>query len=171
MKALDVFVEVFNRLEPLVQSSCLGLNESQLEFRPDADANSIAWLIWHLTRVQDDHIAGLVNGEQVWFKEKWCARFALDLPDDATGFGHTSQDVAKVRGLSSELLVGYCAQVQERTVSVLQGLTGPDLDRVIDESYDPPVTVGARLASVVGECFEHLGQAAYVRGLVERRVS
>lgn len=171
MKAIDVLTEAYSRLEPLVEASCTDLTEDQLEFRPDADANSIGWLIWHLTRVQDDHIAALVHDHQVWSAGSWRAQFQLDLSAADTGYGHTSADVAKVHGLTPELLLGYYKQTHTQTLSVLRDFTDADLDTVIDESWDPPVTAGARLVSVLGECFAHLGQAAYIRGLVERRVS
>ncbi len=168
MESTEVLVEAFGRLTPQVEASCAGLDGRQLEFRPDQDANSIGWLLWHLSRVQDAHVADLINSEQIWFKDNWQSRFALDLPDGDTGFGHSSEDVAKVCGLSSKLLLGYYAQVHERTMAVLPDI---DLERVVDESYAPPVTAGARLISVIGECYAHVGQAAYVRGLVKRHVS
>ncbi len=49
------------------------------------------------------------------------------------------------------------------------GLQPADLDVVVDERWDPPVTLGVRLVSVVNEVNQHVGQAAYVRGLLERR--
>lgn len=168
MESTDVLTEAFGRLEPLIRSACDGLTPEQLELRPDSDANSIGWLIWHLTRVQDDHVADLVQSKQIWVERDWQEKFDLDLPADDTGYGHTSNDVAKVRGLNAAQLLGYYAHTQERTMSVLTGFTGTDLDRIIDDAWDPPVTAGARLVSVLGDCLEHAGQAAYLRGLVER---
>lgn len=168
MESTDVLTEAFGRLQPLVKSACEGLTQDQLELRPDSDANSIGWLIWHLTRVQDDHVADLVHSKQIWIEQGWQEQFGLYLPADDIGYGHNSTDVAKVRGLSPEQLLGYYAQTQERTMSVLTGFTSVDLDHVIDDSWDPPVTTGARLVSVLGDCLEHVGQAAYLRGLVER---
>jgi hypothetical protein len=58
--------------------------------------------------------------------------------------------------------------VHDRSVSYLQGLTDGDFDEVVDRSWDPPVTRGVRLVSVVGDDLQHAGQAAFVRGIVER---
>ena len=53
-----------------------------------------------------------------------------------------------------------------RTVAHLAGLSEADLDRVVDERWDPPVTLGVRLVSVISDDLQHAGQAAYLRGLV-----
>ena len=139
-----------------------------LTFRADADANSIAWLVWHLTRIQDDHVAGVAGTEQLWTAGGWHERFALPFDVSATGYGQTSDEVAAVSG-SAELLLGYHDAVHEETLRFLGGLGPGDLDRIVDERWDPPVTLAVRLVSVVADDLEHAGQAAYVRGLAERR--
>ena len=80
-------------------------------------------------------------------------------------YGHSPEEVARVRA-PAELLAGYHAAVADRTAEYVRGLTAADLDRVVDEHWDPPVTLGVRLVSVVGDTTQHLGQAAYVRGLL-----
>ncbi len=74
--------------------------------------------------------------------------------------------MAAVRA-SADLLADYLGAVHGRTVEYVAGLTEADLDSVVDERWDPPVTLGVRLVSVVGDDLQHLGQAAYVRGLLE----
>jgi hypothetical protein len=59
--------------------------------------------------------------------------------------------------------------VRERTSAYLATLTPGDLDRVVDERWDPPVTLGVRLISIADDEIQHAGQAAYARGLLERR--
>jgi hypothetical protein len=56
--------------------------------------------------------------------------------------------------------------VHARTAGFLRGLTDNDLDRVVDENWDPPVTLGVRLVSVLDDDLQHVGQAAYVRGFL-----
>ena len=141
------------------------LSPEQLAARVDG-ANSIAWLIWHLTRIQDDHIADVARREQVWTSGGWSERFGLPFDTRATGYGHTSEDVDAVRVDSGELLIGYYDAVHEQTVRYVEGLRDPDLDEVVDESWDPPVTLGVRLVSVVSDDLQHVGQAAFVRGIV-----
>lgn len=169
MNSTVLLLEAFGRLEPLVGSACADLTGPDLGFRPDPDANSIGWLIWHLTRVQDDHVADLAGSKQLWHEQGWHERFGLTLDQDDTGYGHTRAEVDQVRGLTPDLLLGYFTDTVQRTLSVIRGLDDAELERVVDTSWDPPVTAGVRLVSVLGDCLEHVGQAAYVRGLVERR--
>ncbi|WP_199430892.1 mycothiol transferase [Qaidamihabitans albus] len=168
MNSADVLTDAFGRIQEIVHETVGGLSAEDLAFRVDREANSIAWLVWHLTRVQDDHLAGVAGTEQVWTSQGWSQRFGLPFDEGSIGFGHRSKDVAAVRA-DAELLTGYHDAVYERTVEYVRSLTDADLDQVIDESWDPPVTLGVRLVSVVGDDMQHVGQAAFVRGIVERR--
>ena len=65
-------------------------------------------------------------------------------------------------------LIGYHEAVHERTLSYLEAVDADELDRIIDYRWDPPVTVGVRLVSVINDGMQHVGQANYLRGLLER---
>jgi hypothetical protein len=164
MEIPDLLTELFSRVRELVPSVLDGLDESQLAATPDGGGNSIAWLIWHLTRIQDDHVAGVAGNEQLWLGG-WRERFGLDLDDLDTGYGHGPQEVARVRA-GADLLAGYHAEVADATAAYVAGLSAADLDRVVDERWTPPVTLGVRLVSVASDTLQHVGQAAYVRGLL-----
>ncbi|MFJ9037102.1 DinB family protein [Streptomyces sp. NPDC102406] len=166
MHSHDVFIEAYGRIKEEVHAAVDGLSVDDLHARPGDGANSIAWLIWHLTRVQDDHVADASGGEQIWLTQGWADRFALPLPASDTGYGHTPEQVGRVRVASGELLLGYYDAVHERTLDFLGGLEDAALDRIVDENWDPPVTLGARLVSVLSDDLQHVGQAAYVRGLL-----
>ena len=71
-----------------------------------------------------------------------------------------------MRPESPDVLLGYLGEVQARTTAMLEGLAPDDLDRVVDRRWDPPVTLGVRLVSIADDCLQHVGQAAYVRGLL-----
>ncbi len=163
-----VLADALSRVRDGVPRIVEGLSEDDLAWRPDPEANSIAWLVWHLTRVADDHVAEVAGTEQVWTSGGWYERFGLPFPAAAHGYGHSSADVAAVR-VPSGLLAGYHDAVAEAVLAYVGTLTPSDLDRVVDEGWDPPVTLGVRLVSVVNDASQHLGQAAYVRGLLERR--
>jgi uncharacterized damage-inducible protein DinB len=161
----DLLTDAFGRIRGVVHDVSRGLTEDQLAFRPAEQANSIAWLVWHLTRIQDDHVAAVAGTEQAWMAESWADRFGLPYPVTDHGYGHTSEQVAACRA-PAELLTGYHDAVYRNTVKFVQGLTGPELDRVVDRAWDPPVTLGVRLVSVISDDLQHAGQAAYVHGLV-----
>jgi hypothetical protein len=144
-----------------------GLEVDQLAWRPDDGSNSIAWLVWHLTRIEDDHVADVAGIDQVWTSQGWYERFALPFPPGAHGWGHSSAEVAAVR-VTGELLAGYHGADAALVLEYVGSIEPADLDRIVDERWDPPVSLAVRLVSVVNEVNQHLGQAAYLRGLVER---
>lgn len=164
----ELLVDAFGRVHETTHETVEGLGPDALLYRPDEEANSIAWLVWHLTRVQDDHIAGAAGTEQVWSADGWRERFGLPLPPSDTGYGHSNDDVAAVQVTSGALLLGYFDAVHERTLGFISTLRPADLDRIVDRRFDPPVSLGVRLVSVVDDCMQHGGQAAYVRGLADR---
>ena len=168
MTAADVLADAFGRVRQIVHHVVDSSNPEQLMFRPDGQANSIAWLVWHLTRIQDDHIAGVAGTEQLWTSKGWAERFGLPFAASATGYGQASEDVAAVRVESGELLTGYHDAVYEETLRYLRGLADDELARIVDASWDPPVTLGVRLVSVISDNLQHAGQAAYVLGLATR---
>lgn len=138
-----------------------------LTYQVDPGANTMAWLIWHLTRVQDDHVSEVLNQEQVWTAGGWVDRFALPFESGATGYGQSAQDVLAVRA-GADLLGGYHDAVHARTIDYLHTLTEADFDRVVDTSWDPPVTLAVRLVSILADDLQHAGQASYLRGLAIR---
>jgi uncharacterized damage-inducible protein DinB len=166
--ASELLVDGLGRVRDRVHEVVSDLSEEQLAFRPFDAGNPIGWLVWHLTRVQDDHVATVAGTEQVWTAGGWVGRFALPFEETATGYGQSDADVAAVHP-SAELLVGYHDAVHERTVAYVEGLDDAEYARVVDERWDPPVTLGVRLISVVNDDTQHVGQAAYVRGLIDRQ--
>jgi uncharacterized damage-inducible protein DinB len=162
-------IDGFGRIRGAVRRVVRGLTPEELAIRVDEGANSIGWLIWHLTRVQDDHVADLADSDQVWTDAGWFERFGLPFPAEVTGFGQTANEVAQVAGITAELLVGYHEAVHDRTVQFIEGLGDRDFERVVDTSWDPPVTLGVRLVSVIADDLQHVGQAAFVAGMLARR--
>ena len=167
MNVSELMTDALGRIPDLVHGAVDGLSDDDLAWRPDPEANSIAWLVWHLTRIEDDHVAGVAHTTQVW-DDGWADRFALPFPVGDHGYVHTSAQVGQVRA-RADLLAGYYDAVSARTAPYLAALEPDDLDRVVDEQWDPPVTLGVRLVSVVNEVNQHVGQAAYLRGLLDRR--
>ena len=169
MGSAEILTDAFGRVRDVVHEAVDGLPAELLDARVDAEANSIAWLVWHLTRVQDDHVADAAQTDQVWTSEQWAQRFALPFDASATGYGHGADDVAAVHVPSGRLLTGYHDAVHDATVRYVEQLTDADLARIVDESWDPPVTLGVRLVSVISDDLQHAGQAAFVRGVLDRR--
>jgi Protein of unknown function (DUF664) len=162
----ELLTDAFGRVRETVHEAVEGLTADELAARLDQDANSVAWLCWHLTRVQDDHVADTFGVPQAWpgFSE----RFGFPFRTRDIGYGHDSRQVGEVRVSSGKLLTEYHDAVHAQTVALVSGITDADLSRVVDEAWDPPVTLGVRLVSVISDCLQHAGQAAFARGILLR---
>ena len=167
MDVSELLTELFSRIPGVLHKAAGGLDDEGLAFRPDPDANSIAWLAWHTARVQDAQLADVAGLEPMWTSEGWFETLALPFDTQDTGYGHSSAQVAQVVA-SAENLLGYVDAVATFAADYVGGLTHAELDRVVDRRWDPPVTLGVRLVSIVVDAAEHAGQAAYVRGLLDR---
>jgi uncharacterized protein DUF664 len=166
MDVAALLLDLYGRIAPLVEEAVLGLSADELATRPSGDANSIGWLVWHLTRVQDHHVAELLDAQQRWTTGPWAGALGLAADSHNTGYGHSAADVATIRPDGPDVLLDYFRAVDARTVDLLREVTAVDLNRVVDRRWDPPVTLGVRLVSVADDCLQHVGQAAYVRGLL-----
>ena len=161
-----MLLDLFGRLPELVRSAVRDLSPDQLAYAPADGTNTIAWLVWHLARIEDDHVADVRGAEQVWADGDWASRFGLPHGTLDTGYGHGAAQVAAVRPESWGTLVEYYEAVHSRTTAYLEHLRDDDLDQVVDDRWDPPVTLGVRLVSVANDAAQHVGQAAYLRGLL-----
>ena len=164
MKSNELLLDAFGRIREIVEATLDGIDDETLVRRPAGNGNSIAWLIWHLSRGEDAQVASAAGLPEVWTSQGFAGRFGLPLPERDTGYGHSSDKVDAVRA-PRELLLEYYDCVHRQTVDVVNGLGDDDLDRVIDTRWDPPVTFGVRLVSIIADCLQHAGQAAYARGL------
>ncbi|MET3172535.1 UNVERIFIED_ORG: hypothetical protein ABIB52_000359 [Arthrobacter sp. UYCu721] len=164
MKSNELVLDAFRRIRETVEATLVGLDDGSLARRPAGTGNSIAWLIWHLGRVEDAQVASAAGLDQVWTSQDFAGRFGLPLTDRDTGYGHSTHQVDVVRA-RPELLLEYYDAVHRQTAGFLETLTDEDLDRIVDKRWDPPVTLGVRLVSTIADCLQHVGQAAYAKGL------
>ena len=167
--ATDILQEGFTHIGDTVHAAVDGLDAEALATEVEPGTNTIAWLVWHLTRVQDDHVAGVAGTEQVGTAAGWHDGVGLPFDAAALGYGFSASEMAQVRGIDSDQLAGYYDAVHAATLRYLDTLAEDDLDRVVDENWDPPVTLAVRLVSVLNDDLQHAGQAALVRGLLDRR--
>jgi uncharacterized damage-inducible protein DinB len=166
MDISSLLLELYGRVPSAARRAVEGLDLDQLTRPPQPGANTIAWLVWHIGRVQDHHISEFLDTEQLWVTDDWARRFGLDPDPSNTGYGHSTEEVAAVRPERPEVLLDYVAAVDERTRLLLAGVSPDELDQVVDRRWDPPVTLGVRLVSIADDCLQHAGQAAYTRGLI-----
>lgn len=164
MDSTDILVDGLNRVRDNVHEILDGIDESRLTFAPAPGANTIAWLIWHLTRGQDAQVAALAGTDEMWRSAGWAERFALPFPVEENGHAQSPSEAAQVIATAADLR-GYHDDTHRASLDYLKTLSAADLDEVIDSNWDPPVTRGVRLVSIVDDDVQHVGQAAYIRGL------
>ena len=167
MTSNDLLTDAFNLVHDVFLQAADNLTPDELAFRVNGNTNSIAWLIWHLSRVTDDHLSDAASKEQVWTGSGWVKKFGLPFPADATGYGFGGDDVAALKVKSGEILIGYFDEVIEEAIRFVKHLKEDDYARVVDSSWNPPVTLAVRLISVVSDDLQHAGQAMFIRGIVE----
>jgi hypothetical protein len=165
MASSDVFIRAFEAVQQRFNLTLDGITPEQLTYRPHAEANSIAWLAWHLTRWQDAQIARFSEQDQVWVCG-WAEKFARSADPQDTGIGHTSEDVGSLMA-SGPLLIDYHGAVLDRTLGYLRKASEADLEREYhDAARNRTDMVSARLVGVLSDNFQHVGQMAYLRGLL-----
>jgi hypothetical protein len=170
LTSAELLVDAFGRIRETVIETVYGLSHAQLAYRLDPDTNSVSWLVWHLTRIQDDHVAGAFGVPQVWSEGGWATHFGLPAGSMDTGYGHDRSEAGAVAEAvsSATVLADYHEATYQQTVKLVSDVTDADLNRVVDRYWRPPVTLGVRLVSVINDDMQHAGQAAFVRGIVLR---
>lgn len=128
MDGLDFFLLRYEQLHRQVVSELLeGLDERAVRGRPHPGVNTIAWLVWHMARIEDVGVNRfVVDRRQVLDDEGWVDRLAVGRRDVGTGM-----DDAEVDDLSARIdlaaLRGYWEAVTRRTLAVVPALRGEDL--------------------------------------------
>lgn len=166
MDVSSLLIELYGRIPPLARRVVEGLDAEGLTRAPSPGRNPVGWLVWHVARVQDHHVTELIGGDQLWVSGDWARRFGVDPDPSNTGYGHGPRDVTEVRPEGPDVVLDYLDAVARRTAGMLETIVAADLDRIVDRRWDPPVTMGVRLVSIADDSLQHLGQAAYVRGLL-----
>ncbi len=163
----DLLTDTLSRVRENVHAVLASTPQDRLADPPAEGANTVAWLVWHITRGLDEQCAEVFGYPAVWEAAGWRERMALPLPADAHGYGMTFDEVLRVRA-STEHLRGYFDDASAAADRALSKVYDGDLDRVVDANCDPPVTLAVRLVSVLDDCTQHVGQAAYASGILAR---
>ncbi len=170
MDAIELLGDALSRVRDDLPGLVEGLTAEELLWRPGPEANPIAWLVWHIARVEESEVDTLTDLPQTWDQE-WQSRFGLPYEPQAMGYGQSSAQVAQFNVTDPQLLLGYFRAADLRAQNVLSSLDAAALDRIVDTNWDPPVTAGARLVSMVNDVTQHLGAVAYVHGLLGSRAT
>lgn len=162
---LDSFQRQAQELEKVVE----GLMEEDLNRQPKPDCNSIGWLVWHVLRSVDRNMSELMGEEQLWIKDKWHSRFGRAADPNETGYGHTAEQAKAFRLPGAGAILDYQKAIMSRVEDYINNkLTEDDLAReFISPTFKETRVVGSVIAGQFWHGMHHVGQAGYVRGLLE----
>jgi DinB family protein len=167
MESAGLVLDVLDRVRGMVREALKDLTPEELSSPPKPH---IAWLVWHIARVQDANFSGLLARPQLWITDGWHARFNMppDPRDYGSGHRQTREQVDAFTVTDNALLLDYHDAVFAQTKSYLSTVSNADLNRVLNEpQYSPLPTLSIRLASVINCNTRHAGQIEYLRGLVK----
>ncbi|GAB2537592.1 mycothiol transferase [Brachybacterium huguangmaarense] len=165
MNGIDILSDLATRPRDLADSLRDRLTPEALNRHPGRHDNSIAWLLWHTARMMDMQLSALSGEETVWLAKGYDERFGLGLAPDDMGYGHTPEQARAIRVDDADLLLEHLRDVTAALLAYLGGIDDAALSDVVDEDWDPPVTRGARIVSILDDAAVHVGQAAYVLGM------
>jgi DinB superfamily len=162
---MDIFLRIAHDLAQVLE----GLTVEELHHQPGPASNSIGWLAWHLTRSHDRNISELAGQDQLWITEGWYVKFSRAPDPTETGVGHSAAEATAFRAPDCRVLLDYHHAVVERIRHyVLRTLSEEELDREVDSpTLRQTATVQRRLVGIISEGLQHVGQAAYGRGLLQ----
>lgn len=167
MELAEFITGIFMRISQVLETALDGLTEDEINQQPNPECNSIGWMVWHLTRVQDRFIAMLSNNEQVYIAGKWYEKFNRGADPQDIGYGHSSEDLANFKAPDTKTLLDYHYDTLEKTKQYTNRISPGELDRVIDNSRAP--TVALRLTAFISDNLQHAGQVAYLRGWLKNQ--
>ena len=160
----QVIIDAFKRSTDTLDKAMANLSLADLNKQPGPDSNSIGWVGWHMTRIEDRAISRMSGREQLWIKDNWYTKFNRSANPEDTGFKHTPQDIAAFKCPDAATLLAYNNAVLENTEKFLKGLSMQDLDKKTDHPLF--TTIGSWLAVTLTDILQHSGQVAYLRGLL-----
>ncbi len=166
----DFVRQLLDRNEPYLLGALEGIDPDMLHRQPGPESNSIAWLVWHLSRVQDNHVSAMAGRDHVWITGGWVERMGLGLDPMDRGRGHTPEQIAAFRVPSVSALMDYYEAVRDATGTFLDEMDDAALERQVPAvSGDGTVPLAQRLEMTLADGLQHTGQVAYLRGLFEGR--
>jgi hypothetical protein len=165
MSAADLYLDALRRSDEGLKRAVEDLTGEELRNQPaGTGSNPIGWLVWHLTRTRDSIIASINGAPTVWDGGGWASRFGMEgelprfMPDNVHTFDPKD----------FETLMGYFDEVAGQSAKVVEALSDEDMSRMVESAVPgrPAQPVVARLGVILNDNIQHIGQVAYLRGLL-----
>ena len=165
MGATDIYLEAIKRSDADLRRALEGLTTEDVRKQPAGEgSNPISWLVWHLTRTRDNISSSIVGRKPLWESEGWGAKFGMS--DGIPSF--KPDNVHTFDPKSIETLTGYFEAVAANSLKIIEGLQESDMSRMVESTIPgrPAQPVVGRLAVILNDNIQHVGQVAYLRGLI-----
>ncbi|MCZ6539289.1 MAG: DinB family protein [Chloroflexi bacterium] len=155
--------EYYGKLKQSVE----GLTPEELLWQPAPESNHILWTVWHMARVSDRWAnSTMLGGEELWARDGWAER--LGMPVERYGRGETPEQVRDFPPVDIGLVFEYFDAAHASLLAMIDGLEEADLDRDVYAAYrDESLNIGWILGHILAEESQHLGQVAYIRGMIK----
>ena len=167
----EMIMDIFDRIAAQLAQVLEDLTPKQLNQQPGRGANTIGWLIWHLTRSHDRNMSELMGLEQLWISEGWYSRFNRK-PDPAeTGYRHTTKEMAAFKAPDSLTIMEYHRAVLERIKDYIANYLEESIleQEMYSPTFDSVSPTYRVITGIINDALQHVGQAAYVRGLITKQ--
>ncbi len=162
MEAKELILRSLEQSQRFLTRALDGLTQEEVAWSPNAECNSIAFILWHMTRVEDLFVNRVIQREKELYEaEGWQEK--LGTPVKA--YGYTLEELKAWPVPKLEVLRAYANSVREKTLSFLQSVTPEKLSEEVIRPNRPPDSVGASLGHMSTEIALHVGQIAYLRGV------
>ncbi|MFP6679248.1 MAG: DinB family protein [Dehalococcoidia bacterium] len=149
----------------VLKSTIDGLTPVELYWQPAPNSNHIAWTVWHMSRAEDHWYNRYIGqGEPVWTSGEYFTK--LGLREGSSGFGDSAEIVAKFPALDIAEILEYSDAVRTESLKNLDLVTATQLSETRDGVRGDPPTIAWVLGHVLVEQAQHLGQIAYIRGIL-----
>ena len=162
-------ISALQRNWAMVDQSLSNLDDATMASLPNAETNSIAWLLWHMNRVVDRFVNERFQDKpQIWVADSWYEKFGMPANPDDNGRGWTSEQVGAWQPPAKEVMVGYYDSVKANALNYVGSLSAADLEKQVPFPAPPnTLPLGEALGVLVFDNIVHGGQIAYVKGYYE----
>ncbi len=165
MSTTTLYADAIRRSDADLHRALDDLSTEELKKQPAGqESNPIGWLVWHLTRTRDNISASIVGDTPIWETGDWGARFGMD--GEVPRFA--PEEVHLFDPKDYETLVGYFDAVAEKSLEIVEALPEEDMGRLVQSTIPgrPAQPITSRLAVILNDNIQHVGQIAYLRGLI-----
>ena len=168
MSVGEISNAAYDRIAGVLRRALTDMTVTQLTTQAAGpESNPIGWIAWHLTRTQDKNYSALLGREELWSKDGWYQKFGLPI-ESGTGNGDSLETVRSFDPINSDTLLAYFDATRALSREFLDSLDADDLNQPSPSGLPTTEVIKVSIARVTGDLIQHIGQIAYVRGLVDK---